>query len=359
MQNLPSTRQSHYGYLADGTEINRVTLQNSNGVEVEIISYGGIITRLLTADKNGKFNDIVLGLDNIDSYVKSNPYFGALIGRYGNRIAKGKFTLAGKNYQLDTNDGENHLHGGVQGFDKKVWDMAPFVTEHSAGVVMTLVSPDGDQGYPGTLTSEVVYELTNEDELDMRFSATTDKATIVNMTQHSYFNLAGKGSILDHQLMINSKQITPVDKGLIPTGEFSDITNGPFDFSQLKAIGKDINANDQQMKFGLGYDHNYVLFDKEAGAMSLAARVVEPTSGRILEVHTEEPAVQFYSGNFLDGTLTGKGQTYQHRSGLCLEPQHHPDSPNHSHFPTTTLLPGDTYKTRISYRFLTTQQKLA
>src|SRR5690606_18769130 len=198
--------------------------------------------------------------------------------------------------QLDTNDGENHLHGGVQGFDKKVWKMAPFVTEHSAGVVMSLVSPDGDQGYPGKLTTEVVYELTNEDELDIRFNATTDKPTIVNLTQHSYFNLAGKGTIVDHQLMIKADSITPVDKGLIPTGELTDVANTPFDFRQLKAIGKQINEDNQQLAYGLGYDHNFVLADKGKGEMSLAARVVEPTSGRILEVHSEEPAVQFYSG---------------------------------------------------------------
>lgn len=359
MKTLPSTRQHHYGYLADGTEITLVELRNSNGIEIDIIGYGGIITRLLTADKNGQFTDIVLGLDDLDSYVKSSPYFGALIGRYGNRIAKGKFSLQGKTYQLDTNDGENHLHGGVQGFDKKVWKMAPFVTEHSAGVVMSLVSPDGDQGYPGKLTTEVVYELTNEDELDIRFNATTDKPTIVNLTQHSYFNLAGKGTIVDHQLMIKADSITPVDKGLIPTGELTDVANTPFDFRQLKAIGKQINEDNQQLAYGLGYDHNFVLADKGKGEMSLAARVVEPTSGRILEVHSEEPAVQFYSGNFLDGSLSGKGRTFAHRSGFCLEPQHYPDSPNHSNFPSTTLLPGETYQTRISYRFLTTSQQLS
>jgi aldose 1-epimerase len=354
MKNLPSTSQRHYGNLADGTEVTLVTLANANGVEADIISYGGIITRLVTPDAGGRPGDIVLGLDTLEDYVTSNPYFGALIGRYGNRIAKGKFILEGKTYQLDVNDGENHLHGGAMGFDKKNWGMDPFVTATSAGVVMSLISPDGDQGYPGALQVQVTYELTDANELDMRFSATTDKPTIVNLTQHSYFNLAGGGDILGHELMIPAERITPVGPGLIPTGELRAVAGSPFDFRQAKTIGRDIGVDDEQLQLGLGYDHNFVLKNQADDELVLAARVTEPGSGRVLEILTVEPGVQFYSGNFLDGTLQGKGKVYMHRSGFCLEPQHFPDSPNEPGFPSTALLPGDTYQTRIVYRFLTT-----
>jgi len=359
MHQQPSAAPRHYGTLADGAEVTLVTLANSNGIEVDVISYGGIITRLVTPDAAGQVGDIVLSLDSLAEYVESNPYFGALIGRYGNRIAKGRFTLDGKSYQLDTNNGENHLHGGVVGFDKKNWGMEPFTTDHSAGVVLTLVSPDGDQGYPGRLETRVVYELTNDDALDFRFSAVTDKPTIVNLTQHSYFNLAGSGDILDHSLMIPAEQFTPVDAGLIPTGEFRDVAGTPFDFRAPKPIGRDIGADDTQLKLGLGYDHNFVLrsepSDEPSADLILAARVTEPQSGRVLEVWTVEPGVQFYSGNFLDGTLEGKGTVHAHRSGLCLEPQHFPDSPNQPGFPSTTLVPGETYETRIVYRFSTVE----
>jgi aldose 1-epimerase len=355
MKKLPSTSQQHYGYLPDGTEVTRVTLANSNGIEMDVISYGGIITRLVTPDAKGNPGDIVLGLDTIDEYVESNPYFGALIGRYGNRIAKGAFKLGDTRYQLDTNDGQNHLHGGVQGFDKKNWDFQPFVTETSSGVRLALISPDGDQGYPGQLEVMVSYELSNDDELDMRFTATTDRPTIVNLTQHSYFNLAGSGDILGHELMIPADTITPVGAGLIPTGEVAPVDGGPFDFRQAKPIGQDIQVDDEQLKLGLGYDHNFVLKGGSNDELILAARVIEPGSGRVLEVLTVEPGVQFYSGNFLDGTLEGKGTVYGHRSGFCLEPQHFPDSPNQPDFPSTTLLPGETYETRILYRFSTTE----
>lgn len=352
---LPSVSRHHYGNLEDGTEVSLATVKNANGIELDIISYGGIITRMMVPDANGKPGDIVLGLDTLEEYVTSNPYFGALIGRYGNRIAKGKFSIDGKNYQLDTNDGENHLHGGVQGFDKKNWGMEPFVTETSAGVVMTLTSEDGDQGYPGKLITRVTYELTNDNALDMHFSATTDKPTIVNLTQHSYFNLAGDGDILGHELMIPADRFTPVDKGLIPTGELEPVEGGPFDFRQAKTIGQDINTENEQLARGLGYDHNFILKDEANHELVLAAKVTEPTSGRVLEVLTVEPAVQFYSGNFLDGSLHGKGTTYAHRSGFCLEPQHSPDSPNQPDFPSTVLRPGDTYRTRITYRFSTSE----
>ena len=342
-----------YGQLADGTQVDMITLRNPNGIEVDVISYGGIITRLLSPDAQGQLGDIVLGFDNLDDYVSASPYFGALIGRYGNRIANGRFDLNGKTYQLDTNDGANHLHGGVQGFDKKVWAMKPFTSDNSAGIVLTLNSPDGDQGYPGNLAVEVTYELTADNQLDMRFKANTDKATVVNLTQHTYFNLAGKGDILAHQMQINSATLTPVGVGLIPTGELSSVEGTPFDFRQPKAIGQDIAADDEQLALGLGYDHNYVVKTEPSDELVLAATVSEPTTGRVLEVWSEEPSVQFYSGNFLDGTLQGKGRTFGHRSGFCLEPQHNPDSPNQPQFPTTTLLPEDTYQTRIVYRFAT------
>ncbi|WP_102798879.1 aldose epimerase family protein [Bowmanella denitrificans] len=353
MKASQSISERPYGHLADGTEVKLVTLKNAMGVELDVISYGGIITRLLTPDARGQLDDIVLGLDSLDDYVAGSPYFGALIGRYGNRIANGRFSLDGETFQLDTNDGVNHLHGGVKGFDKQVWDMQSFTTEHSVGVTLTLISPDGDQGYPGTLVTQVVYELDNDNQLDIGFSATTDKPTIINLTQHSYFNLAGQGDILEHQLMIPAASITPVGEGLIPTGEFMAVAGTPFDFRTAKAIGRDIEADHPQLKLGLGYDHNFVLKAQPDNELILAARVSEPTTGRVLEVLTVEPAVQFYSGNFLDGSLNGKGTDYGQRSGFCLEPQHHPDSPNQSHFPSTVLRPGQTYQSRIVYRFTT------
>jgi len=348
---LPSVELHRYGKLPDDVEVTLATLRNARGVELDIISYGGIITRMLTPDARGRMGDIVLGLDTLDAYLSSHPYFGALIGRYCNRIANARFTLDGITFQLDNNEGEHHLHGGVQGFDKKNWDMQPFVTENSAGVVLTLVSPDGDQGYPGKLDTRVTYELTNDNELDTRFSATSDKPTIVNMTQHSYFNLAGSGDILGHELMLHANCITPVDKSLIPTGELRPVDGTPFDFRQAKPIGQDIQANDEQLILGHGYDHNFVLKDKTSDELVLAARVSEPDSGRVLEVLTDAPGVQFYSGNFLNGTLHGKGRTYPSRSGFCLEPQHFPDSPNKAGFPSTVLRPGEPYSTRIVYRF--------
>lgn len=344
---------SVYGQLADGTQVDKITLTNPNGVEVDVISYGGIITRLLTPDSKGQLGDIVLGFDNLEDYVSSSPYFGALIGRYGNRIANGRFELNGETVQLDKNDGANHLHGGVQGFDKKVWAMKPFTTDNSAGIVLTLLSPDGDQGYPGNLNVEVTYELMADNQLDMRFKANTDKPTVVNLTQHSYFNLAGQGDILSHQVQINSDTMTPVVAGLIPTGELTSVAGTPFDFRQPKTIGQDINVENEQLALGLGYDHNYVVKSEPSDELVLAATVSEPMTGRILEVWSEEPSVQFYSGNFLDGSLQGKGRTFGKRSGFCLEPQHNPDSPNQPQFPTTTLLPEDTYETRIVYRFAT------
>lgn len=351
MTTMPSASVSAYGTLSDATPVQKVTLKNSNNIEIDVISYGGIITRMMVPDAQGKPGNIVYGMESIEEYETSNPYFGAIIGRYGNRIKEGKFTLNGTEYQLATNDGDNHLHGGKQGFDKKVWKMEPFATAQSAGVTLTLVSPDGDQGYPGELTTQVTYTLTNDNTLDMQFIATTDKPTIVNLTQHSYFNLAGKGTILDHELQINGEFMTPVDGGLIPTGELTAVAGTPFDFTSPKAIGKDIGAEDEQLSLGKGYDHNYVIKDTVDRSLIEAANVYDPSSGRILRVLTEEPAVQFYSGNFLEGTTQGFGQKHIFRGAFCLEPQHYPDSPNQAAFPSTTLLPGEVYSTRIVYEF--------
>ena len=322
-------------------------------MSVTVLSLGGIIQCLTAPDRNGHYDDVVLGFDAASDYEHGHPCFGALIGRYGNRIASGKFSLDGDTYQLDINDGENHLHGGSEGFDKKNWSVEPFETADSAGVVMKLSSPDGDQGYPGTLRAKVTYELTNDNDLEIRLSATTDRPTIVNLTGHSYFNLAGGGDILNHQLMIPADMFTPVRPGLIPIGELRPVDGTPFDFRQPKAIGLEISAEDEQLELGLGYDHNWVLKREADDELVLAARVTEPTSGRVLEIFSVEPGLQFYSGNFLDGTLEGKGKVHNYRTGFCLEPQHFPDSPNQQDFPSTALLPHETYETRMVYRFST------
>ena len=348
-----------FGRTPGGADVSEVTLRNANGIEVDVISFGGIITRLVTPDARGNMDDIVLGLDSLDEYVASSPYFGAIIGRYGNRIADGRFSLDGREYELVTNDGENHLHGGRTGFDKRNWEMRPFSTASSTGVTLSHTSEDGDQGYPGTLSATVTYELTDDNELELRFSATTDKPTIVNLTHHSYFNLAGGGSILDHKLTIPAEYFTPVRQGLIPTGELRAVAGTPFDFRKPKAIGNDIGVDDEQLDLGLGYDHNWVVKDAVDDELTLSARLLDESSGRILEVLSTEPGVQFYSGNFLDGTLEGKGDVHEYRSGLCLEPQHFPDSPNQPDFPSTTLRPGETYTAKIVYRFLTAAQSQA
>lgn len=353
----PEVTQKPFGQLADGREVSLYTLKNANGIELDVTNYGGIITRLVTPDAKGQRADIVLGYDNLAQYLENNPYFGAIIGRYGNRIAAGKFVLNGTSYQLATNDGANHLHGGVQGFDKKLWDAKTFVQHDAVGVVLSLLSPDGDQGYPGNLQVEVTYTLANNNELQMLFTATTDKTTVVNLTQHSYFNLAGQGDILSHELTIPAEKITPVAAGLIPTGQLQHVAGTPFDFRSSKAIGRDITADDAQLKLGQGYDHNFVLKNTPDKELVLAGLVLEPKSGRVLEVLTDDIAVQFYSGNFLDGSIQGKGRTYGHRSGFCLEPQHFPDAPNQPDFATTVLEPGQQYQSRIVYRFSTQAAK--
>ena len=338
-----------------GKAVEMATLENSHGVEVQAINYGAIITSLKVPDRAGKVADVVLGFDQPQGYWADPPppFFGSVVGRYGNRIAKGQFSIAGKTYKLATNNGPNHLHGGVRGFDKVLWDMSTKDTPQGSSVVFTRTSPDGEEGYPGNLHVTVTYTLTEKNELIVDYRATTDKATPVNLTQHSYFNLAGEGSgdILGHQLTIYADRYTPVDDTLIPTGELAPVQGTPFDFRQATAIGARINADNAQLKAGKGYDHNYVLNRKGSG-LEPAARLTDPKSGRTLEVATTEPGIQFYSGNFLDGTIKGKGgHVYAHRSGLCLETQHYPDSPNKPSFPSTILQPGKVYSTRTVMTF--------
>jgi aldose 1-epimerase len=343
-----------FGATPDGAAVELFTLTNPNGIEIRAMTYGGIILSLRTPDREGVLGDIVLGYDDLQGYLDVTPYFGSLIGRYGNRIGGAEFTIGEETYALAANDGENHLHGGEVGFDKVVWDGEAFDNESGVGVVFSYTSPDGEEGYPGTLAVEVTYTLTPNDELIVDYLATTDKATPVNLTQHSYFNLrdAGASDILGHELMLAADGFTPVDAGLIPTGEIAPVEGTPFDFTTPHTIGERIGADDTQLGFGGGYDHNWVLSGTQVDGMTLAARVFEPTSGRTLEILTTEPAIQFYSGNFLDGTITGKaGVTYQHRTGFCLETQHYPDSPNQPGFPSTILLPGEEYRTRTVFRF--------
>jgi aldose 1-epimerase len=342
-----------FGTTRDGKSVDLYTLTNAHGIEVRAMTHGGIIISLRVPDKGGQFDDVVLGYDSLDGYLTASPYFGAIIGRYGNRIAKGKFTLDGKEYALATNDGPNHLHGGVKGFDKVVWQAESFEGKDGVGVVFTYTSPDGEEGYPGNLVAKVTYTLTDQNELIFDYQATTDKATPLNLTQHTYFNLAGDGKrdILGHELTLSSDHFTPIDKTLIPTGEIRSVQGTPFDFTKPTAVGARINEPDEQLMFGRGYDHNFVLIRKGEG-LSLAARVYDPTTGRVMEAYTTEPGVQFYSGNFLDGTITGKqGHVYKQRYGFCLETQHFPDSPNKPSFPSTILRPGQTYHSRTVYKF--------
>ena len=338
---------------ADGQSVDLYTLRNVHGVEAKITNYGGILVSLKVPDRNGKFDDVVLGFNDLDTYLKGHPYFGALIGRYGNRIAKGRFTLNGVEYKLAINNGENTLHGGLKGFDKVVWTGQEMKTKAGPAVVLTYLSKDGEEGYPGNLNVRVVYTLTNNNEIKLDYSATTDKDTVINLTEHSYFNLAGEGSgdILNTIVTINGNRFLPTDAGSIPTGELRNVKGTPFDFLTAHAIGERINLDEEQLKLGNGYDHTWII-NGRPGTLRLAATAYETTSGRTMQVWTTEPGVQFYTGNFLDGTLTGKsGKIYQRRFGFCFETQHYPDSPNHPAFPTTTLKKGATYRSTTIYRF--------
>lgn len=354
----PGMKKSAFGKMPGGQAIDLYTLTNSTGMQVAITNYGGTIVSILVPDKSGKMGDVALGFDNVSGYTQDPPppYFGATIGRYGNRIGKGTFQLDGKTYHLPINNGENSLHGGNKGFDKRVWTAKELSTGANPSLEMTYLSKDGEEGYPGNLNVKVVFTLTDANEIKIDYTATTDKDTVLNLTNHTYFNLAGQGNgtILKHSLMLNADRYTPVDAGLIPTGELRKVDGTPFDFRKATEIGARIEQSDEQLKLGQGYDHNWVLTRKGSG-MELAARLSEPTTGRVMEVTTTEPGIQFYSGNFLDGKLKpGKGgKLYPLRSGLCLETQHFPDSPNKPKFPSTELKPGQTYHTTTIYKFST------
>ena len=345
--------QDDFGQLPSGEAIEKYTMTNANGMEISVINYGGIITNLKAPGKDGTMADVVLGFNSIDGYLTPAPYFGAIIGRYGNRIAKGKFSLDGTNYTLAQNDGENHLHGGNKGFDKVLWEVTKITNDDSVALQLHYLSKDMEEGYPGNLNTTVTYTLSNDNTLNVSYQATTDKKTVINLTQHSYFNLSGDFSkdILDQEISINADTFLPVDETLIPTGEFKEVAGTPFDFKESKVIGKEINQEDQQLKRGLGYDHCWVL-NRDSDGLNLAATAYDPGSGRFMEVYTTEPGIQFYSGNFLDGTLESKsGGTYAKRSGFCLETQHYPDSPNQEDFPSVVLNPEETYKSETTFKF--------
>lgn len=348
-----SISKSSYDTTASGQQVDKYTLETAGGMAMDVITYGGIITSLTAPDKDGNYENIVLGYDNLAQYEKENPYFGAIIGRFGNRIAEGKFSLDGESYRLETNDGPNHLHGGIQGLDKVIWTATELPSPTAPGLKLTHLSPDGSGGYPGNLNVSVTYQLIDDNTLKISYEATTDKPTVVNLTQHSYFNLSGNpaSTILGHELMLAADHYLPVDATLIPTGEVAPVAGTPFDFTEAKPIGQDIEANNDQLEKGKGFDHCWVLNEGVSGPVST---LYHPNSGRLMEVFTDEPAVQFYSGNFLDGTLpVPGGGTYALRSGLCLETQHYPDSPNKPEFPSVALRPGETYATTTSYRFST------
>jgi aldose 1-epimerase len=344
-----------FGKLPDGTAVSLYTLTNANGMTMTVMNYGGIITSLKAPDKNGVFEDVVLGYDSLAGYLKSSPYFGALIGRYGNRIAKGKFSLDGKEYTLAQNNNVNNLHGGPKGFDTRFWNIKEHDVDNGAALILSYVSKDMEEGFPGNLTVDVIYHLTDSNELKIDYKATTDKKTIVNLTQHSYFNLSGntKTDILSHELMMNADQFVPVDETLIPTGKLKSVSETPFDFKTPTAIGSRIDKKDQQLRFGGGYDHCWVLNTK-GDISKVAATVHDPSTGRVMSVYTTEPGLQFYSGNFLDGSITGKyNVVYKHRYGFCLETEHFPDSPNQKDFPSVVLNPGQEYRTQTVYSFST------
>lgn len=344
-------RKIDFNTRVNNKEIQLFTLTNHNGLTVEITNYGGKVVSIIVPDKNGEFKDVVLGYENIDEYISGNPYFGALVGRYANRIQKGKFSLLGKEYQLARNNGENHLHGGIVGYNDVVWDTN--FDKDKSKLVLTYLSKDGEENYPGNVSLKVIYTLSEDNELKISYDATTDQTTIINLTHHSFFNLKGEGNgdILDHELYINADAFTPTNADSIPTGEIKNVEGSPMDFREVTAIGKRIENKDEQLQFGNGYDHNWIL-KNDNKSIVLAASVYEPESGRFMEVWTDQPGMQFYTGNFLDGSDVGKGgNKYQRRSAFCLETQHFPDSPNQLHFPSTILEPNENYSYTCTYKF--------
>ncbi|MBE4948967.1 aldose epimerase family protein [Chryseobacterium culicis] len=349
---MENVHTSDYGVTPKGDSIKKYTLTNKNGMKVEVINFGGIVTSLTAPDRNGKYEDVVLGFTKPEGYFEGNPYyFGALIGRYGNRIANAKFSLEGKTYEIDKNDGPNSLHGGKEGFHTRFWNIEAVKDAKFPTLKLSYTSTDGEEGYPGKLTTTVFYTLTDDNALEISYEAETDKPTVVNLTQHSYFNLSGNftKTITDHELLINADHFLPVNETLIPTGEQKDVKGTPFDFTAAKSIGKDINAEDDQLKKGKGYDHNWILNGK---GLRTIAQVYHPATGRLMEVLTDEPGVQFYSGNFLDGKFDTKtGGKNEFRTGFCLETQHFPDSPNQPSFPSTELKPGQKYHSKTIYKF--------
>ena len=348
-----SIEKSSFGTLSSGEETHLFTLTNSKGMQVGILDYGGIITSLLAPDKDGNYEDVVLGFESLADYETRNPYFGAVVGRYANRIAGGKFSLDGQEYQLVQNNGNNHIHGGTKGFDKVIWVSNPIEFADRVSLELSYTSKDMEEGYPGNLVCNVTYTLTDNNELQVTYRATTDKKTIVNLTQHSYFNLSGdfSRSIIDHELQIKADEFVPVNEELIPEGDYAAVAGTPFDFNSSKKIGKDIESSHEQVRIGNGYDHSWVLKDYNT-KIRLVSRVVHPSTGRVLEVYTTEPGIQLYTGNFLDSTLPAKGGgTYGKRSGFCLETQHHPDSPNQPKFPSVVLEPGQTYRSETIFKF--------
>jgi len=343
-----------FGKAPGGAAVQIYLLRNKNGIEAEITNYGATLVSLKAPGRSGKFADVVLGYQDVDGYVRDQAYFGAIVGRYANRIANGKFTLDGKTYELARNNGNNSLHGGAVGFNKRVWTAKEVSRANGPAVEFSYVSPDGEEGYPGNLRLQVVYSLSDNNELRIEYSATTDKDTVINLTNHAYFNLAGEGAgdVLGHELTLAADQFTPITEALVPTGELRSVKGTPLDFPRATAIGARINQDDQQLKFGKGYDHNFVLSGSQDGSPALAAEAYEPGSGRALQVLTTEPGIQFYSGNFLDGSIHGKrGKPYNYRSGFCLETQHFPDSPNHPAFPSTLLKPGQLFHSITIYKF--------
>ena len=355
-ENLARLSSYSFGTLSDGREVNAFVLKNARGMSVQILDLGGVIASIKVPDSSGNFSDVTTGFDYPQPYLDGAGYMGAIVGRYANRISGGKFSIDGIDYSLAKNNGDNAIHGGLVGFDKKIWDVEFLVGLHDSKLKLSTFSPDGEEGYPGRVDVSVTYTLNDQNQLTIDYSATSDKATIINLTNHAYFNLDGHqaGSILEHEVMLNANHFTPIDESSIPTGVILDVAGTPLDFRQRKAIGLDIESEDRQMTFGSGYDHNFVINHSEPGSVSLAAEVYSPNSGRVMKVYTDQPGVQFYTGNFLNGTLVGKeGAVYGRRSAFCLETQHFPDSPNKPMFPSTILQPGDQFSSRTIFEFLT------